>query len=442
MRFGVPALCAALLLGACDPDATILEVDGQAVAADRVELVIAGSACGSGCTVTGPSGAPAKPVFLRDGLARTQATTDSGIARFQLEAPDASAAQVIDKLIVVGWKGDQAVGFAKVESLPLDQPGIFQVALDKLTQQRALNVWTNDDAAPTSAQFACVTANAGTSSSLTIVPAEDPDCDGFTGAQECPGGDHVYRYTQPVKLDDMTQANCAHDGAFASGTASAACRLGGTGCTDGMTDIPPDAACQVSKFCVPEAVCQACPTLDTDCLRANILADVNHTPLDMTVACPIDQDDAATPCASTPALDLPAPVANAECDDVAFLAIDPGNANGGGNFSFDHDLQWPGGPQGAPKLVQIGMQGCAVQFMIEDTAENLDPQGTAVFRALARYQLTNGYVAVVPLTVTYRNIGPACPVIDPGTTSDPACTVAIPVADHGLAACFTTDVPP
>ena len=337
MRLGVAAAVACVALAACGADETILEVDGSAVAADRVELVIAGDPCAtSGCTVTGPSGNATMPVFLRDGhRAQAQATTDAGVARFQLEkAP--GGASTIGKLVAVGWQGNTAVGFATVNALPLDKPGIFQVALKASSQARAFAVWTNDMQAPTTAQYACVTAADG-SASVTIVPAEDPDCDGFTGTQECPGGDHIYHNKQPVPLADMPQANCAVDVSVGGANSGIGCRLGGTGCTDGMTDIAPDAACQASKFCVPEVVCNACSQLDLACLRAHVIADPQAPAGDLSLRCGISLDTNATPCASStdnPILHVPiSPMfRTATCSRVTFAAL--GDVPDANDFHF------------------------------------------------------------------------------------------------------------
>lgn len=80
------------------------------------------------------------------------------------------------------------------------------------------------------------------SSYHVIVPAADPDCDGYTGAQECvPGGSDYY--DDEVKPQTLADIHCL------VGTSGATCKLGG-GCEDGTSN-----PCFAAPYCVPDGVC-------------------------------------------------------------------------------------------------------------------------------------------------------------------------------------------
>jgi len=250
-------------LAACSHDSMVIEVVSSDASITRVELVLVESHCDT-CDGDAPPGAQAKPtgdVYYQFAGDRFIAPVSAGVAGFTL-LPGAS-----DHIPKLGAIGFDAQGTAKGIAL-LDQDihikdhlgEVIQLELSGMTAQTI--VWRAPNAPDTAESCIAILSD----HDAFVVPRDDQDCDGVTGADEC--DPFWYLYAKPA---DTTPQYCLEQQ-----SATTSCMVGiEMGCVDGQTQ----AGCHPSSYCVPQRACADCsdPT-DPGC--------VDHVGTDSTPAVP------------------------------------------------------------------------------------------------------------------------------------------------------------
>jgi hypothetical protein len=246
-------------LAACSHDSMAIEVVTSDPAIARVELVLVQGRC-DGCDGL----APPSSLKKADGDVYYQLTGDrftapvvDGVAGFTLE-PGKD-----DDLPKLGAIGFAAQGVPKAIAL-VDQDihikdhlgEVFQIALTTREIQPAVGalpgftvdandtvvVWRAPHAADTAASCIAVLGSTNT----FVVPSDDPDCDGITGAAECDA--FWYQYAKPS--DTMNPQYCLEQP-----SSDKPCQVGTeVGCVDGQSQ----AGCAPDAICVPQRACVDC----------------------------------------------------------------------------------------------------------------------------------------------------------------------------------------
>jgi hypothetical protein len=252
-------------LAACSHNSMAIEVVTSDPNIARVELVIVQGRCDS-CTGDAPPSALGKPtgdVYYQIAGDRFTAPVASGIAGFTLE-PGAN-----DDIPKLGAIGFDAQGVAKAIAL-IDQDihikdhlgEVFQIGLVTRDIQPAVGalpaftvnandtviVWRAPNAPDTASSCIAVLgpSNATSSTNTFLVPPDDSDCDGITGAAEC---DPLwYKYSKPT--DTTHPQYCLEQESSAK-----PCQIGTeVGCVDGLSQE----GCMPESYCVPRQACTDC----------------------------------------------------------------------------------------------------------------------------------------------------------------------------------------
>jgi hypothetical protein len=253
-------------LAACSHNSMAIEVVTSDRDVARVELVIVQGKCDT-CTGDAPPSSLAKPtgdVYYQLAGDRFTAPVTSGVAGFTLE-PGAD-----DNLAKLGAIGFDAQGVPKAIAL-IDQDihikqhlgEVIQVQLqtrDIVSAAGALpgtfTIGANDEvvvwrapSAPDTAPSCIAVLGAGSAATATntfVVPPDDSDCDGITGAAEC--DPFWYMYSKPT--DSAHPQYCLEQAAAAK-----PCQIGTEiGCVDGQSQ----AGCMPAGYCVPNQACTDC----------------------------------------------------------------------------------------------------------------------------------------------------------------------------------------
>jgi hypothetical protein len=302
------ALAIALLAAGCFSDRGLaIEVDVGDTGSTTVELFAAEAACaadaaqGLGCASLQPRGIErrlAGDLYLGAAAAPFVAQVEGRIARFRLQADRDT---VLPILIAFGSTAAGPSGAVTLYdlNLPADRAETVRTTLeaaDELTAgsvatgQRAV-VWPGADDKTRS----CVAVEHLTGGEATrdfIGPADDPDCDGYTGAAEC--DPEVFKSEHPSPRAAPT---CF------TAVPGQACLLGAQGCMDGMgrtLTCDPFAA----KVCVPDRFCECTgPSGGEACIPRNdetfpgiphFHCDV-HVPVGGDAVCQSDSDTIELP---------------------------------------------------------------------------------------------------------------------------------------------------
>jgi hypothetical protein len=305
---------AVFLIGCAD--GVVLDVETGNTGADRVVMFLGTQSCeDEDCGGVWPKTAAERlapgDVYYRDGAVRpVEATVDGGHAYIQLLPGELS---YVKGAIVVGLKGDTVVGVTTL-ALETDQSTkrlivtlepAAPASLQDRTNGTFVHLWNTADAVCAVVEYRRTDAP----KHVSVLPKEDPDCDGVPLAQECKAVDNVYLFTAPpaTKLVDMS---CLRS--FPTGPATT-CRLG-SGCMDGMpTKCAPSNACFVDPTC-------ACGPQDLGCVED--AAAGSPTALSCTIALGPN----GTVCSTTPQnaylVDLP-PIRTAMrgCTQIRFLGF-------------------------------------------------------------------------------------------------------------------------
>ena len=259
-----------------------------------------------------------------------------GHAKFHLEAANASP---INEIVAIGFDGEVARGFVVVPALPITQDGIYTATLVDSTPStcracpRSTSTW---GARPDRAHRAGVHLDPG---DRAIVPADDPDCDGFTGANECPGGDYTFHDVQPATVSAIPDASCL--GKFPLngplGSVGETCRLGGTGCADGS--VTQGTRCDPASICLPDGAC-SCNGIDLPCLQQKLFTSdtAGGGTHDVLIDCVVELGVNGL-CSSSKLLPVRLPSALRTCaTSPEFLALPLQQP-----LTFTADLQFPSG---------------------------------------------------------------------------------------------------
>lgn len=253
-------------LAACSHDSMVIEVVTSDSTIARVELVLVESHCDA-CTGDAPPGAQDKTagdIYYQFAGDRFIAPVSSGVAGFTL-VPGAS-----DHIPKLGAIGFDALGVAKGIAL-LDQDihikdhlgEVIQLELAGTTAQTI--VWRAPNAPETAES--CIAMLGASGHGTFVVPADDQDCDGITGAAEC--DPFWYLYAKPA--DTSEPQYCLEQQ-----SASTSCMVGTeVGCVDGQTQ----AGCHPTSYCVPQRAC-------TDCSDPTDPGCVDHVGTDSAPAVP------------------------------------------------------------------------------------------------------------------------------------------------------------
>jgi len=254
-------------LAACSHNSMAIEVTTSDKTIARVELVLVESHCDT-CTGDAPPSSLMKAtgdVFYQFAGDRFTAKVSDGVAGFTLE-PGAS-----DEILKLGAIGFDSQGVPKAIAL-VDQDihikqhlgEVFEVDLVTRDIQQAVGalpgaftinstdavvVWRAPNAADTVASCIAVlpaTTTANGAKATFVVPPDDTDCDGVTGAAEC--DPFWYLYSKPT---DITHPQYCLEQEMAD----SACMVGTEiGCVDGQSQ----AGCHPINYCVPERACADC----------------------------------------------------------------------------------------------------------------------------------------------------------------------------------------
>ena len=254
--FGLVLACVA----ACSHNSMVIEVVTSDPQVARVELVLVESHCDS-CTGDAPPSSLTKAtgdVYYQLAGDRFTAPVSAGVAGFTLE-PGADS----DEILRLGAIGFDAQGIPKGIAL-IDQDihikqhlgEVFRVDLTSRDIQPAVGplpgftinpndtviVWRAPNAPDTTASCIAVLGAANT----FVVPHDDPDCDGITGAAEC--DPFWYEYAKPANTTTpqycLEQQSSIHP-----------CTIGTeVGCVDGQSQE----GCHPDNYCMPERACVDC----------------------------------------------------------------------------------------------------------------------------------------------------------------------------------------
>lgn len=255
-------------LAACSHDSLAIEVVTSDPDVARVELVLVERHCDA-CNGDAPPSSVMKgdgDVYYQYAGDRFTAPVSGGVAGFTLEP---GSSDDIPKLAAIGFDAqnvakaiallDQDIQISQHlgEVIQLDLvtrdiapvvgplPGAFTIgADDEVVVWRAPN-------APDTAQ-SCIAVISSTGKDTFVVPADDQDCDGITGAAEC--DPFWYLYAKPASTTQYCLAQESADKPCMVGTE--------TGCVDGQSQ----AGCHPLDACVPQRACTDCsdPT-DPEC---------------------------------------------------------------------------------------------------------------------------------------------------------------------------------
>jgi len=252
-------------LAACSHNSMAIEVTTSDPNIARVELVLVQGRCDT-CTGDAPPSSlmkPTGPVFYQVAGDRFTAPVAGGVAGFTLEPgasddiPSLAAigfdAQGVPKAIAVldqDIQINQHLGeVIQVELVTRDiqpaagaLPGAFTI-----DSNDAVVVWRAPNA-PDTAESCIAVLGPGNATSATntfVVPPDDSDCDGITGAAEC---DPLwYKYSKPT--------DTAHPQYCLAQDTAKLCQIGTeTGCVDGLSQ----AGCMPGRYCVPKQACTDC----------------------------------------------------------------------------------------------------------------------------------------------------------------------------------------
>jgi hypothetical protein len=230
-----------------------------------VELVLVQVRCDT-CTGDAPPSSLVKAtgaVFYQVAGDRFTAPVAGGVAGFTLEP---GANDDIPKLGAIGFDAqgvpkaiallDQDIQIKQhlgeviqVELVTRDiQPAVGALPAFTVDPNDTVVVWRAPNAPDTASSCIAVLgpSNATTATNTFVVPADDSDCDGITGAAEC---DPLwYEYAKPT--DTAHPQYC-----LAQDSSTKPCQIGTeTGCVDGASQ----AGCSPSRYCVPEQACVDC----------------------------------------------------------------------------------------------------------------------------------------------------------------------------------------
>ncbi len=403
---GIRAVAIWALLAGCSDSTVVLDVDVASTGATEVELVIAEQPL-DGKTVQGPPGTlPNQVVWTRDSATRTTAAAVRGHAKFHIVAGDQNAAPTI---IAVGFAGEVAKGFVVVPALPVDRPGIYTATLALATPSSAagtgphLDVWAAGQTVRTGP--VCISIP-GT---RAIVPADDPDCDGFVAPNECPGGDFVFRDMQPATVTKAADASCL--GVFplttAMGSIGDTCRLGGTGCTDGS--VAQSTTCQPAKICLPDNAC-TCNGLDLACLAGKAFTN-QGTGKNVVIDCTVELDPGGNVCPTSMMLPGRVPAASTRnCTAPSFVALPLQQP-----LQFASDLSFPS--SGARYVLGATDGTCKLDLVVHNgPTASVDPTISPDL-GLVNFHPSNGFAVLIPIRISYVKADQCSPQ-SPGCTAD------------------------
>ncbi|MEO6777109.1 MAG: hypothetical protein ABI467_29540 [Kofleriaceae bacterium] len=238
-----------------------IEVQTSDPSIARVELVLVQSACAT-CTGDAPPGwplsmpAPAGPVYYQVPGDRFTANVDGGVAGFTLEP---GSDDYLLRLVAIGFdRQGTAKGIVFVDrDFHIKQHLGEVVQLELAARDDSVIVW-RAPSAPDTAQ-SCVAVLGATND--FVVPPDDPDCDGVTGAAECDA--FWYEYAKPANT--TVPQYCVEQP-----SADQPCMIGTeTGCVDGVSQ----AGCAPGNVCVPARAC-------IDCTDPSLVECANHVGTD------------------------------------------------------------------------------------------------------------------------------------------------------------------
>jgi hypothetical protein len=270
-------------LAACSSKELLIEVDTADSDVKVVELMIVDSDCTAdpaNCAGIGPPGATTKPsgtVYYLDGDERLAAPPVNGSARFALEA---GTTGLLPRVIALGFaSNDEPAGMTFVRDVdvrqhlgewwkiplePRDFAGQGSNPID-IGANDKVTIWrpprTPGAPGTTDHHASCAMVTHADQSKEFAGPPGDPDCDTFTGDQECdPSWYQSHVTTAPMTpcLDNSTGP----------------CMVGiHASCIDGNKM----GGCAPQDLCVPSAACPMCmPDLTPMC--ADTLATIATVP--------------------------------------------------------------------------------------------------------------------------------------------------------------------
>ena len=244
-------------LAACSHDSMAIEVATSDPGVKRVELVLVQSRCDT-CTGDAPPASSMRgsgDVYFQYPGQRFTAGVSGGVAGFTLEP---GTDDEILKLAAIGFDAQGvAKGVALVdEDIQIAQHlgEVVQIQLVTLGASGDTVVWRAPNA-PDTAESCIAVQNASGGKDTFVVPPDDTDCDGITGAAEC--DPFWYLYAKPT---DTTHPQYCLEQEMPDRP----CLVGTeTGCVDGQSQ----AGCGPLTFCVPQRACVDCndPT-DPQCI--------------------------------------------------------------------------------------------------------------------------------------------------------------------------------
>ncbi|MFT3694431.1 MAG: hypothetical protein QM831_14890 [Kofleriaceae bacterium] len=382
-----------LLLAACGDDTKLAlqVVAPQGSGVKTVELWISDEDCNDCKGGIAPPAADQRPMgsvhLVAGATAFTAAVDSDGIATFGIGKGDGGDV-TINKIAAVGYDAnntpialvvdDQGFDLAKqlgeirrYELVPTDITAKVQPDASDGTV-----LWRTDPNG-----VGCLWANGE-----FFVPPGDPDCDGFTGDQECDEDWYDFK-------GDLTDQVC--EGADA--THGGACVIGyEAGCADGSTG----GACE-GEVCVGEALCN-----DMQC-RVDPVACIG------------------THADSLPRIDCTIPLMTTST--ATFIGVCPGQGNsfnfGNGvthcNASFIQTLQFPPMlqsklsfsdatyPVGEITIANTGSNPCSVTFATA-LATNATTDSPVLQRGALALENGNSPIAVLPIFVKFVNTTGDC----------------------------------
>lgn len=318
------ALAIALLAAGCFSDRGLaIEVDIGTTDATTIELFVGNAACTPdaaarlSCETLQPPGLRVRLdgiQYFRNDEVAFRAQVQGRKVRFRLEAETDTDLPIV---IAIGSNAAGPSGAVTLHDLvvPASDATVVQTSLEQageitgssIAGGQLVKTWPD----PEDDRRTCVAVEHWTSTDVTrdfIGPADDPDCDGITGAQEC--DPEVYRSQHP---SPKATPSC-----FAELPARA-CLLGAQGCMDGMGMTQ---ACDpfANQVCVPDRFCEctgpsageACgPRTDPTFDRVPHFHCSVRVPLGGTAVCQSDSDAVALPrfaggdCGNKPVLSGP-----------------------------------------------------------------------------------------------------------------------------------------